>query len=58
MIILETNVNGVLALPPKCNAPIARNGNGVLSTPIAFERVKAKARKIYITRPRRRVERV
>jgi hypothetical protein len=58
MIILETNVNGVLALPPKCDAPIATDRNGVLSTPVAFERVKSKARKIYISRPRRRVERV
>jgi hypothetical protein len=58
MIILETNVNGVLALPPKCDAPIASNRNGVLSTPVAFERVKSKARKIYISRRRRRVERV
>jgi hypothetical protein len=56
MIILETNVNGVLALPAKCDAPVASNGNGVLSTPVAFERVKSKARKIYISRPRRRVE--
>ena len=49
MIILETNVNGVLALPPKCDAPIASNRNGVLSTPVAFERVISKARKIYIS---------
>jgi hypothetical protein len=58
MIILETNVSGILALPPKCDAPIASNGNGVLSTPVAFKRVKSKAWKIYITRPRRRVERI
>jgi hypothetical protein len=56
MIILKINVNGVLALPPKCGAPIASNRNGVLSTPVAFERVKSKARKIYISRRRRRVE--
>ena len=56
MIILETNVNGILALPPKCNTPIASDRNGVLSTPVAFERVKPKARKIYISRPRRRVD--
>jgi hypothetical protein len=56
MIILETNVNGVLALPPKCDTPIASDRNGVLSTPVAFERMKSKARKIYISPPRRRVE--
>ena len=58
MIILKININGVLALPPKCDAPIASDRNGVLSTSVAFERVKSKARKIYISRPRRRVERI
>jgi hypothetical protein len=56
MIILETNVNGVLASPSKRNAPVASDRNSVLSTPVAFERVKPKARKIHISRPRRRIE--
>ena len=49
MVILKINICGVLALPPKCDAPIASNRYGVLSTPVAFERVKSKAGKIHIS---------
>jgi hypothetical protein len=56
MIILEANINGILALPPKCDTPIASDRNSVLSTSVAFERVKSKARKLHISRLRRRVE--
>jgi hypothetical protein len=47
VIILQVNVNGILTVEPKSDAPVPRDAHRVGALPVAFERVETKARKIH-----------
>jgi hypothetical protein len=58
VIILQVNVNGILTVEPKSDAPVPGHAHGIGALPIAFELVETKAQKIHVLRLYGRIQSV